>query len=172
MAHIPKALIFKDLSWMPEVLSEVSLFWAGQKSMLPSTAQPWYHHSPLSPTAGTVLGLAESHPVPAQLSPWRWNQGQLLCRLLWSPLCSSVSLFSSTLPYKFQTLQQSKILAFCLLSLVTPSLCLESTSLPCNKKVTPDKTWASMGITVSLSPLLKITALSDCCSVPKISCLI
>lgn len=35
---------------MPEVLSEVSLFWAGQKSMLPSTAQPWHHHSSLSPS--------------------------------------------------------------------------------------------------------------------------
>lgn len=85
--------------------------------------------------------------------------------------CLLISLFSSTLPYQFQMFQQYKSLASNLLSSVTPSLCLEST-LPCNKKASPDKTWASAGITVYVSPLSKRTALSDCCSGSKNSCLI
>jgi len=141
---------------MPDILSEVLTLCVGQKSMLPSTA----------PTSGNTIEPSDAswHSLrgrffkefclgSAQLHPWLLTQGELLC------LCISLPVPQPTNSRCF-----SKTLAFYLLRLVTPSLCLESSPLPCDKQCSRQRARTYNGDHLICCPSLQDYSLSDYCS--------
>ena len=119
------------------MLSEVSSLGVGLKFMFPSTVWPLITLFSCSLAAGTLLDLKESHPVFAQLSMRPLNQGRLFYRLLWNPVVHHPLLQHPTPTKSHDSAVQT--CCFLCLSSVTLSLCLGSTSLSCNRKVSPDR---------------------------------